>query len=191
MNDVFRKAIEADSIDFIEYCRRCADNEQNPLYVWRALSTLFTLNSARRRAAMPEIPFPEWCVEHIAIIARRLTDLSEGLDFRKTPEPFGILPRTQESLEKARNRKRNLTSEDANNLVPRALGLEKDGWSAFERAWKLADYDATNLTVNFFRLAHDLSKNKAIEEVIKILPSRRRAPKSSPDRHNDPAEFDF
>jgi hypothetical protein len=131
--DPFSYELEASTLDAMEVDRDRYDHTKNPLIIWQALNTWFTLNHHRALARKAPLPMPEWIASYLCVVARRITDLANGLDYQEAPEPYGALPRAQESVQRAKSRVQTLTPDKASNRVPAALGLVRKGWNAFER----------------------------------------------------------
>jgi hypothetical protein len=98
--DPFSCELEAATLDAMEVDRDRYDHTKNPLIIWQALNTWFTLNHHRALAGRAPLPVPEWIAGYLCVVARRMTDLANGLDYREAPEPYGALPRTQESVQR-------------------------------------------------------------------------------------------
>ena len=118
--DPFSDELEASTLDAMEDDRDRYDQTKNPLIIWQTLNTWFTLNHHRAVARKAPLPVPEWIASYLCIVARRITDLANGLDYQEAPEPYGALPQT-------------LAPDKARSRVPAALGLVREGWNAFER----------------------------------------------------------
>lgn len=151
-----REALEADSLDYIEGCRLRAENEENTLYVWRALQQWFAINTKRQHAGIEPMPMPSWCMSWLAIFATRLTDLSHGLDFREAPVPYGDLQwknvdEHRAAVERARNRPEDFkpTARD----VSEAFGLTRQGKNAFADARRLTECALDDLAYRVFQQA--------------------------------------
>lgn len=162
----FRKALEKEAFRNIRNLNVLADRTGNPLYTWKALDEWFVLNEARTSADLPQLEVPQWCLDYLAIQARRLRDLAEGLDYRITPEPFGELPRNWESVERARRRKRTLSPLQATKQVLQALGFRRNGWNAFERARKLEQQDEDALSIEGFTTIAEMSEDESIHALL-------------------------
>ena len=104
-----------------------ADNTNNPLFLWKALSAWFDVNLVRGKLGSELLPMPQQFQTYLAVTAKRLRDLSEGLDYKRAPEPFGELPRVWESVEIARRRTRTLSAPQATRLALHAFGL-RSAW---------------------------------------------------------------
>jgi hypothetical protein len=114
---------------------------------------------------------PEQLRTFLAIVSKRIGDLSEGLDYRKTPEPFGELPRVWESVEIARKRTRTLNAAQATKLALHAFGLKRNGWNAFERARALGERDLDALPQELYR--GDMGEGVAIEALLENHATRK------------------
>jgi hypothetical protein len=131
--DLFSYELEASTLDAVKADRDRYDHTKNPLIIWQALNTWFTLNHHRALAGRAPLPMPEWIASYLCVVARRLTELANGLDYQEAPEPYGVLPRAPESVQRAKSRVRTLTPAKASNRVSAALSLVRKGWNAFER----------------------------------------------------------
>lgn len=163
--DRWRRALEADTLDAIEKDGRMFEATRNPLYAWRALDTWFVLDARRRDAGLDPLPMPGFCDAYFRVLARRLTDTAGGLDWKVAPEPYGFLasPRKDQSAEewaqsaaslrRAKERKRIKDPVRAAKLAREALGLWRQGKSAFADYWR-SEADAIDaLSVEVFRTA--------------------------------------
>ena len=143
-----------------------AGNTDNPLFLWKALSEYFDANLHRERLGLGRLEIPQQIRTYLAIVSKRLTNLSERLDYRQTPEPFGDLPHVQESLEIARRRKRTLDASKATNLALHAIGLRRDGWNAFERAMTLDEQDLDALTQEGYRTIVNMGEGESFDALL-------------------------
>jgi hypothetical protein len=91
-------------------------------------------------------------------VARRMTDLANGLDYREAPEPYGALPRTQESVQRATSRVRTLTPGKASNRVPAAMRLVRKGWNAFEHLSSRRSQEIDALSMQAYRWENTVEK---------------------------------
>lgn len=155
-----------------------ADNTGNPLFLWKALSAWFDVNLAREKQGSELLPMPQQFQTYLTVTARRLRDLSEGLDYRKTPEPFGELPRVWESVEIARRRRRTLSALQATKLALHAFGLRRSGWNAFERAEALAQQDVDALSYEVFRDIGEMGDGAAVELLLEDFATQKPSPGS-------------
>ena len=172
---------EQETREAIEENRVRYEATSNPLYAWNALAALFALNRVRRRAGQDAVPLPHWCEEYLGIVARRLADLAEGLDFREAPEPFGRLPRTAEALQRTHRRKRTVRPDRAREQVPSALGLAKKGWNAFERVQALREKEVDELGVELFRTVGGKGEGEAVEMLLDEHGERAERQGAEPD----------
>jgi hypothetical protein len=166
LEDKLVRVREQETREAIEENRVRYEATRNPLYAWQALAALFALNRLRRRAGQDAMPLPHWCEEYLGIIARRLADLAEGLDFREAPQPFGRLPRTAEALQRTHRRRRTVPPDRAREQVPAALGLVRKGWNAFERAQALREKELDELGAELFRMVGGKGEAEAVEMLL-------------------------
>lgn len=177
-----RRGGELDTIDYIEQCRVRAKNTSNPLYMWRALNAWFEINNRRTVAGVPPLPMPNWCAEYIIVTARRVADLSVGHDYNLTPEPFGRLPRTPNSIVQARRRKRTVSPKAALYRVPEALGFVHRGWNAFDRIRSLEDMELDALTLELYRSVGGKTEADAISMLLDDHQEKAAKPKVVDER---------
>ncbi len=149
--------------DMHDFCT-VAKNQNNPLFLWKALSAWFEANSARSQLGLEQLEMPQQIRAYLAIVSKRIDDLSQGLDYRNAPEPVGELPRVWESGEVARKRTRTLNASQATKLALHAFGLRRDGWNAFERAMTLREQDLDALSQELYR--SDMGEGEAIETLL-------------------------
>jgi len=76
------------------------------------------------------------------------------------------LPLTEEALRETRDRPRSLTTSSAMALLPQALGIVRDGWNAFERAWALTEKEVDEQMVDLFRFVGGKGEAEAFERVL-------------------------
>ena len=155
-----------------------AENTNNPLFLWKALSAWFDVNQLREKLGSELLPMPQQFQTYLTVTAMRLRDLSEGLDYRKTPKPFGELPPVLESVEIARRRTRTLSTLQATKLALHAFGLRRDGWNAFERAEALAQQDEDALSHELFRDIGEMGDGAAIELLLEDFSTQKPSPGS-------------
>ena len=167
--DQSRCGLEAFTLDALEVDRVRYDRTKNPLIVWQALNSWFTLNHYRAQAEKAPLPVPEWIVGYLNLVARRIADLSKGLDYRETPEPYGTLPRTQESVQRAKNRVQTLTPNKARDQVPAALGLVRNGWNAFERLSALRGQEIDELSMEGYRWMQNSGVKRTVEQASEMI----------------------
>jgi hypothetical protein len=94
----------------------------NPLYIWRAI-----LNCLRS-----DLPLPDWCLDHIMMIAINMHDLMHGVGLTTVPvraDGESDSDFAQPSLNRYNNPEFDL--KDAVKFLPQALMLTRQGWSAF------------------------------------------------------------
>jgi hypothetical protein len=164
----WRRALEADTLDAIEEDGRMFEASGNPLHAWRALDSWFALNAWRRGAGLAPLPMPDFCADHFRVLARRLTDTAEGLDWTVAPEPFGFLPSPRKawkdqdagerqqsaaSLRRAKERERIKDPARAAKLAEEALGLRRQGKNAFADYWRAQADAIAAMSVEMFRTA--------------------------------------
>lgn len=135
--------LKEDTLALLELHRRRWENTGNPLYVWLAIGLCFAFGARQTQAAtgaMPKpspgsipYPLPPWCLLYLGTVAVRVENLTEGKDFRQIPKPFGEADPSPASWGAARNLEPTLNPAEAADIVPKALGLVRDGWNAFER----------------------------------------------------------
>lgn len=138
----WRRALEADTLEAIGKYGRMFEASGNPLHAWRALDSWFTLDAWRRDAGLGPLPMPDLCADYFRVLARRLVDTTEGLDWTVAPEPFGFLPSPRKawkdqdaeerkqstaSLRRAKERERVKDPARAAKLAEEALGLRRQG----------------------------------------------------------------
>ncbi len=173
----FRKAMEATTLENMDELHALADGTGNPLYTWKALSMWFDMNEKRARAGSDWLAMPDWCLSYLAIVSRRLHDLTEGKDYMETPTPYGKLPSTWDSVKRAHRRKAVFSPAEARKRALHALGLKRNGWDAFERARKLDEQEEDAFIVDALCF-NGLSKKAAIEAVLDLHGSRAEEPGS-------------
>lgn len=150
-----------------------ADNTDNPLFLWKSLSAWFDVNLLRGKLGSELLPMPQQFQTYLAVTAKRLRDLSEGLDYKRAPEPFGELPRVWESVEIARRRTRTLSTLQATKLALHAFGLRRDGWNAFKRAEALAQKDEDALSYELFRDIGEMGDGAAVELLLEDFSTQK------------------
>ena len=160
----FLQAEEAFALDDIQDFCAVAENTDNPLFLWKALSAWSDANFARSKLGLEQLEMPQQIRAYLSIAAKRINDLSEGLDYRETPEPFGKLPRVSKSVDVARKRTRTLNAPQATKLALHAFGLRRDGWNAFQRGMTLRGQDLDALLQELYR--SDMGEGKTIEALL-------------------------
>lgn len=148
-----------------EFCT-IAESTKNPVFLWKAMSSWFDANLAHQKLGFERLEMPQQFRTYLAMVSKRLSDLSEGLDYRKTPEPFGELPRVWASVEVARGRTRTLDTSQATKLALHAFGLRRNGWNAFERAVALGEQDLDALSHGVYRIVGDMGEGETIEALL-------------------------
>nr|WP_314070740.1 hypothetical protein [uncultured Roseococcus sp.] len=168
-----RRHNEAVAETAIEQDRAAFEATRNPIYFWCAVDTHSTVNGDRARAGEPPLPFPAWIGGHLGIVARRLRDVTAGLDWREAPMPFGEIPVPEkprsewgeadiaaagDALSRARRRKPNRVAARAVKDAVQALGLQTQGRNAFDEVWRrendAMDAQAIDLFTGRFPDAH-------------------------------------
>ena len=164
----WRRALEADTLDAIEKDGRMFEASGNPLHAWRALDSWFAFNAWRHDAGLVPLPMPDFCADYFRMLARRLTDTAEGLDWTVAPEPFGFLPSPRKawkdqdaekrqqsaaSLRRAKGRERIKDPARAAKLAEEALGLRRQGKNAFADYWRAQAVVLADMSVEMFRTA--------------------------------------
>ncbi len=132
----------------IERLRQLAERTQNPMYAWLALEARFRsqLGLLQDGPVGQEFSIPGWFAEYLVAVTQGLISLSSGLDPRDSPEPFsGDVDLTQSAESRAFIAARRLSSSKAIKLVPTALGLQRQGWNAFD------SFEATTNKMQDFR----------------------------------------
>jgi hypothetical protein len=185
----WQRALEADTLDAIEKDGGMLEASGNPLHAWRALDSWFTLNARRRDAGLDPLPIPDFCASYFRVLARRLVDTTEGLDWTVAPEPFGFLPSPQKawkdqdaeerkqstaSLRRAKERERIKDPARAAKLAEEALALWSQGKNAFAKYWRAQADVIAAMSVEMFQTAEAMVKRsedgtwstEAVEERI-------------------------
>ena len=162
----FHHVLEVETIQNFDDLRILFEGTGNPLYMWKAVAEWSVLNDARISAGFDRSPLPEFCLQSLGIYARRLRDLAEGFDYKETPEPFGELPRTQESVKRARGRKQMINPPQAIKAALHALDLKRTGWNAFKHARRVEQKDEDALTLETYREIGRLGYGAALELLV-------------------------
>ena len=164
----WRRALEADTLDAIEQDGRMFEASGNPLHAWRALDSWFALNARRRDAGLTPLPMPDFCADYFRVLARRLTDTAEGLDWTVAPEPFGFLPSPRKawkdqaaeereqsaaSLRRANERERIKDPARAAKLAEEAFESRRQGKNAFADYWRAQAAVIAAMSVEMFQPA--------------------------------------
>jgi hypothetical protein len=114
--------VYADRDDDEEIFRRL----RNPVIAWSAIAECIAT------ADPPgSVNLPLWCAEYLEGVAVGILRLAAGHDYdpRATSRAKGAVKAGSSETWG------HLTPDDAMRMVPRALGLRRDGWSAFQ-AWR-------------------------------------------------------
>ena len=124
------------------------------------------LNRSRREFGGELMQLPDWCEAYFGPVARRLSDLAEGFDYRDAPRPFGEGPATREGFQRALARGRTVTSGTAETLVAHALGLTQGAWSAFAVALAERAYATEAPEVAAFRSIAAMALSVGLDGVL-------------------------
>ena len=162
----WRRALNADTLDAIEKDGGMFEASGNPLHAWRALDSWFTLDAWRRDAGLDPLPMPDFCADYFRVLARRLVDTADGLDWTVAPEPFGFLPSPRKawkdqdaeerkqsaaSLQRAKERERIKDAARAAKLAEEALELWRQGKNVFAGYWRAQDDVLAAMSVEMFQ----------------------------------------
>jgi hypothetical protein len=140
--------LPADSAMWVKHSENWWMKTGNPLHIWRVVAICLKAN--------PLVSIPDWCIPYLAETAFNITLLTGGSDFRGDHPP--------------------ISPSQANELVPRAMGLGRQGQkNAFA---KIKDHARDQRHVNDaeFR-GHDAADVIAGERVITKQRSQRRVSK--------------
>ena len=169
----FLRSGEMDAVDNMSTYLRIAENTDNSVFIWKAMSEWVDANNFRRKLGSELLSMPKQILHYLETSSRSIRDLSEGIDFRQAPEPFGYLPRTMESVEIAHRRLRTLEPPQATKLALHALGFKRVGWNGFERAkeldWKFED----ELSYKVFREVGEMGDNAAVELLLEDFSTQK------------------
>jgi hypothetical protein len=144
-------------------------NTKNPLFAFKALDQWFMLNRARAADREKPVPMPDSVSAYLMVVARRMRDLAGGFDYRIAPEPFGVLPRTMDTLDQVRSRRGSeapLPPDRARDLALDAFELTRAGWNAFERAYSLNKYEGDELAVEALQIVGGKKEGEAFELLL-------------------------
>lgn len=134
-------AYEESVLETIEAYRVLWENTRNPLFVWNAISLCFVISARSVREAtgrLPELPlreaypFPDWCMAYLSIVSSRISALADGKDYRIAPTPYGDAAGGAEAANRWLDAPSHVTPTKATELSLWALGLRRDGSTAFE-----------------------------------------------------------
>jgi hypothetical protein len=199
-------AYEESAKETIEAYRIRWENTRNPLFVWEAINLCFGISVMRVREeagslppppATEAYPFPDWCMAYLGIVAARLSSLADGRDYRIAPAPFGDGPSNAEALNRYWDAKPDLPAAQATDLSLWALGLRRNGSTAFKDFHLLRGKSFDVLSFEQFR-SDGMTYDEAIEAIAeeggidvravqKRLRAVRDAEKSEP-RPTPPAQ---
>jgi hypothetical protein len=199
-------AYEESAKETIEAYRIGWENTRNPLFAWKAISLCFGISTMRvweETGSLPAPPitkahpFPDWCMAYLGIAAQRLSSLADGRDYRVGPAPFGDGPSNAEAAERYWGAKPDLPAAQATDLSLWALGLRRNGSTAFKDFHSLFEKGLDALSFGEFKL-RGMSYREAIEAIAeeggidvravqKRLQAVRDAEKSEP-RPTPPAQ---
>src|ERR1700730_12071512 len=115
-SEAARQALMSEMFDAIESDRVRCEATENPLFAWHALRLWFRLNRAQNRSNDAPTPMPAWVEEYLDVAAARMADLANGQEYRESPQPYGDLSHTLESVHHANQRKRTLSPERSKGL---------------------------------------------------------------------------
>ena len=94
----------------------------------------------------------------------RLSSLADGRDYRIGPAPFGDGPSNAEAADRYRDAKSDLPAARATDLSLWALGLRRDGGTAFKDFHSLEEKSLDMLSFETFR-SRGMKYDEAIEAI--------------------------
>ena len=166
-------AQEESLLETIEAYRIRWENTRNPLFVWKAIDLCFMIAVVRVKAATGHLPtfllteshpFPAWCLGYLSLAAARLSTLAEGKDYRIAPAPFGDAdPADTTAWARAADASSDVNPVDAANLSTWALGLRRQGATAFGDIKSLEEKQMDMLSFEEFTLMGGMSYEAAME----------------------------
>lgn len=97
-------------------CKRLYEKTSNPIHVWGAL--FFSYGKPDTKDGNRIIP--SWCADYLFQVSNHIDSLSIGQNSLAPKQSDGLIPQ--------------VSREQAYKLIPKALGLTKQGFSAFREA---------------------------------------------------------